>query len=31
MLRQIGQGRPSNPNARYAGARGPSRLISKAI
>jgi len=31
MLRQIGQGCLSNPNARYSGARGSSRLISKAI
>jgi hypothetical protein len=31
MLPQTGQGCPSNPNARYSGARGSSRLISKAI
>ena len=31
MLRQTSQGHPSNPNARESGARGPSRLISKAI
>jgi hypothetical protein len=31
MLRQAAQGCPSNPNARYSGARGSSRLISKAI